>query len=107
MQLRMQREAQVEARSLIDATEAALAADGKALLSPPERAAIARLIYALADIIETGNDSTDGATDGAVRALKLATAALNAATQDFAARRMDASVQRAFAGQRVDLLEGI
>ena len=103
MQLRMQREAQVEARSLIDATEAALAEDGKALLSPPERAAIARLIYALADIIETGDDSTEGA----VRALKLATAALNAATQDFAARRMDASVQRAFAGQRVDLLEGI
>ena len=103
MQLRMQREAQVEARSLIDATEAALAEDGKALLSPPERAAIAHLIYALADIIETGDD----ATAGTVRALKLATAALNAATQDFAARRMDASVQRAFTGQRVDLLEGI
>ena len=103
IQLRMQREAQVEARSLIDATEAALAGDGKALLSPPERAAIAHLIYALADIIETGDD----ATAGTVRALKLATAALNAATQDFAARRMDASVQRAFAGQRVDLLEGI
>ena len=103
IQLRMQREAQVEARSLIDATEAALAGDGKALLSPPERAAIARLIYSLADIIETGDDSTEGA----VKALKLATAALNAATQDFAARRMDASVQRAFAGQRVDLLEGI
>ncbi len=103
MQLRMQREAQIEARSLIDATEAALAEDGKALLSPPERAAIARLIYALADIIETGDD----ATDSAANALKLATAALNAATQDFAARRMDASVQRAFAGQRLDLLEGI
>jgi molecular chaperone HscA len=107
MQLRMQREAQVEARSLIDATEAALAEDGKTLLSPPERAAIARLIYALADIIETGDESSDGATNDIVKALKLATAALNAATQDFAARRMDAGVQRAFAGQRVDLLEGV
>jgi molecular chaperone HscA len=100
MQLRMLREAQVEARRLIDATEAALAEDGEALLSPPERAAIARGIYAVADIIETGFD----APDGGVKALKAATDALNAATREFAARRMDASVRRAFAGQSVDLL---
>jgi molecular chaperone HscA len=100
MQLRMLREAQVDARRLIDATEAALAEDGEALLSPPERAAIAQGIYAVADIIETGGD----ATDGGIKALKIATDALNTATRDFAARRMDASVRRAFAGQSVDLI---
>jgi molecular chaperone HscA len=100
MQLRMLREAQVEARRLIDATEAALAEDGEALLSPPERAAIVQRMYAVADIIETGFD----APDGGLKALKSATDALNAATREFAARRMDASVRRAFAGQSVDLL---
>jgi molecular chaperone HscA len=103
MQLRQLREAQVEARSLIDASEAALTEDGKAMLSPPERAQITKLIYALADLIETSDD----AADDSLPALKQATAALNAATRDFAARRMDASVQRALAGQRVDRLQGI
>ena len=82
---------------------AALAEDGAALLAPPERAAIARLVYALADIIETGGDAPDGGTT----ALKTATDALNAASAQFAARRLDASVRRAFSGQRVDLLEGV
>ena len=103
MQLRQLREAQVEARSLIDASQAALSEDGKALLSPPERTQISKLIYALADLIET----SDEAADDSLPALKQATAALNAATRDFAARRMDASVQRALAGQRVDQLQGI
>jgi molecular chaperone HscA len=98
MQVRMLREAQVEARRLIDATEAALAADGETLLAPPERMIIASHIYALADIIETGSE----AADGGLQALKSATDALNQATQEFAARRMDASVQRAFAGQHLD-----
>jgi molecular chaperone HscA len=98
MQVRMLREAQVEARRLIDATEAALAADGETLLAPPERMIIASHIYALADIIETGSE----AADGGLQALKAATDALNQATQEFAARRMDASVQRAFAGQHLD-----
>lgn len=99
MQLRMHREAQVEARSLIDASEAALAEDGKTLLAPPERCAIADLIYALADLIET-----DDATEEHVKLLKTATQALNAATQEFANRRMDASVQRALAGQHIGQL---
>jgi molecular chaperone HscA len=99
----MLREAQVDARRLIDATEAALAEDGKALLSPPERAVIAHGIYVVADLIETGSD----AADGGIKALKTATEALNTATREFAARRMDASVRRAFGGQRIDLLEGM
>jgi len=36
------------------------------------------------------------------RALAAATAALNAATQAFAARRMDRGVARALTGQRID-----
>ena len=96
MQLRMHREAQVEARSLIDASEAALAEDGKTLLAPPERTTIADLIYALADLIEA-----DDATEEHVKLLKTATQALNDATREFANRRMDASVQRALAGQHI------
>ena len=98
MEMRMLREAQVEARRLVDATEAALAEDGEALLSPPERFLIASHIYAVADIIETGS----GAPDEGLQALKAATDALNQATQEFAARRMDASVRRAFAGRYLD-----
>ena len=94
MKLRTLREAQVEARRLIDATEAALAQDGEELLAPPERGAIARHIYALAEIVETGGDSP--------RELKAAADALNAATQAFAARRMDASVKRALSGRSLE-----
>jgi molecular chaperone HscA len=101
MRMRALREAQVEARRLIDATEAALAADGQALLSPPERVIIVQLLYVLADIIETGS----GEADGGSADLKVATDALNAATCEFASRRMDACVQRAFAGQRIEKLE--
>ena len=95
MKIRMLREAQVEARRLIDATEAAIHEDGEALLAPPEREAIHKDIYALADIIETGGEESNAA-------LKAATARLNRTTQAFAARRMDASVKRAMAGQRLE-----
>jgi molecular chaperone HscA len=98
MKMRMLREAQVGARQLIDATEAALDEDGETLLSPPERMLVTSHIYMLADIIETGVE----ANDDNIRALKNATDALNDATQEFAARRMNASVQRALSGQRLD-----
>jgi len=98
MQLRAFREAQVEARRLLDATDAALAEDGDALLAPPERADIASHIHALAELLETGS-STDGS---ALTALKSATDALNRATQEFAGRRMDARVQQALAGFSVE-----
>jgi len=95
MRIRMLRENQVEGRRLIDATAAALAEDGNELLSPPERVEIAHYMHALADIIETGGDDS-------VKPLKAACNALNRATQEFAARRMDASVKRTLAGQRLD-----
>ena len=109
MRLRLLREAQVDARRLIDATEAALAADGATLLAPPERMLIVSHLYLLADVIETGA-AADDASEAAVSALKNASEALNVATRDFAARRMNASVAQAFSGQRMaalaDRLEG-
>jgi len=95
LQQRRLRESQVEARRLLDATEAALAQDGEALLTPPERTAINELLYAVADILESGDQSSFGE-------LQAATDTLNEATRDFAARRMNASVQRALAGRRLD-----
>nr|AGE14112.1 Fe-S protein assembly chaperone HscA [uncultured prokaryote]AGF34087.1 Fe-S protein assembly chaperone HscA [uncultured bacterium DX-1A-14] len=95
MQTRMLREAQIDARRLIDATSAALAEDGVTLLSPIERTEVERSMYSLADIIETGGgDSLDS--------LKRATDALNRVTEPFAARRMDASIKRILAGQRLE-----
>jgi molecular chaperone HscA len=86
-------EAQVEADQLVLATRNALAADGD-LLGPDERAAVDA---ALADVARcrAGTDR---------RALAAATQALNRATVDFAARRMDRGVARALTGQRVDAL---
>jgi len=94
-QVRALREAQVEGRQLIDATEAALAQDGAVLLAPQELEAINQALHALANVVETG-----GPDSGA--ALRAATEALNLGTQDFAARRMNASVQRALAGRRLE-----
>jgi len=94
MKVRMLREAQVEARRLIDATEAALAKDGEELLAPPERTTITCHIYTLAEIIETGSNN--------INTLKAAADALNTATQAFAERRMDASVKRALSGRRLE-----
>jgi molecular chaperone HscA len=86
-------EAQVEADQLIAATRTALAVDGD-LLAADERAAVDS---ALADIARC-RDATDH------RALVAATHALNRATAEFAARRMDRGVARALTGQRVDAL---
>ncbi len=93
---RMLREAQVEARRLIDATEAALVADGAALLAPPEREQLQKAIYALAELLETD--------EGDTRKIRAATDALNLASADFAARRMDASIKRALAGRSLETL---
>jgi molecular chaperone HscA len=86
-------EAQVEADQLVMLTGAALAADGD-LLSPAERRAIDG---ALAEILRL-RDGNDG------KALVAATDALNRATGEFAARRMDRGVARALTGRSVDAL---
>ena len=87
-------EHRVEAQRLLDATATALGEDG-ALLSGEERAGIDGAIAALRAVLP----STDP------RAIKLATDALNRATEEFAGRRMDAGVRRALAGRRVESLD--
>jgi molecular chaperone HscA len=90
MHARALREQQVEARRLIEATEAALAEDGE-LLSPEERTEVDRAVMALRTLAN-GNDH---------RAIKAGIDALNAVTRDFAARRMDRSIKKALAGHKI------
>jgi molecular chaperone HscA len=91
MQARALREAQVEAQRLLEATAAALMADGD-LLDAEERAAIDGLTAQLA-YRAAGSDhaAINGALD-----------ALGKGTDEFAARRMDRSIRAALAGRRVD-----
>ncbi len=94
MQLRALREAQVDARRMLDATETALHADA-ALLSAPEIHAIHIAMYRVGDMLET---------EAPLANLRRATAALGSATDEFAARRMNASISQALAGQTMDSL---
>ncbi len=94
-QARMLREAVVDAQRLIEAIQAALAEDGETLLSADERQQINAHIDTLLALCQ-GDDS---------QAVKQATEALNHATEAFAAKRMDASVQKALAGKNLDSLE--
>jgi molecular chaperone HscA len=85
------REAQVEAQRLIEATQSALQ-DTADLLSTLERAHIDAAMARLQAVI-MGDDR---------RAIDAAMQALSAATNEFAARRMNQSVQRALAGRKID-----
>jgi molecular chaperone HscA len=93
MQARALAEAQVDADQIAAATETALATDGE-LVGADERAAIDA---ALARLRRVRNGTDHLALRGAVEAL-------NHATGEFAARRMDRTVSRALTGQRVDAL---
>ncbi|MDR2128414.1 MAG: Fe-S protein assembly chaperone HscA [Burkholderiaceae bacterium] len=95
MLLRALREAQIDARRLLDATEAALAQDAAALLAPPELQAIRQAMFKLAEQLEAQATAEE---------LKRAANALAAATEEFAARRMNASIQRALSGRALDSL---
>ncbi|GAB6849400.1 Fe-S protein assembly chaperone HscA [Paraburkholderia kururiensis] len=91
MRARALREAQVEAQRLIEATGAALAADGE-LLDAAERAELDRLVAGLREVA-AGEDAD---------AIEAATQALSEGTDEFAARRMDKGIKRALAGRRLD-----
>ena len=86
-------EAQVEADQLIAATGAALASDGD-LLRDDER----RFIDAVLADVATARAGDDH------HAIRAAIDRLNAATAEFAARRMDRGVRNALAGKRIDAL---
>ena len=84
-------EQQVEASRVLESLQGALAEDA-ALLSEQESTAIAQAMAALQQQMQ-GSDP---------HAIEAAIKALDAQTQDFAARRMDASIRRALAGHSVD-----
>ena len=84
------REAQVEAQRLLEATRTALDQDA-ALLSETERSHIESCVAKLQAVL-VGDDR---------RAIDLAMSALSQATAEFAARRMNRSVQRALSGKKI------
>ena len=86
-------EQRVEGQRLLEATRSALQAD-RNLLNEEEAAAIEK---AMADL-----ESVLGGRDH--RAIKRAADALNRATGDFAARRMDEGIRRALAGRKIGSL---
>jgi molecular chaperone HscA len=86
-------EARVEAQRIVAATQGALASDAD-LLDADERATIDAALANVALLADTDDR----------HALTAAVAALNAATEPFAAKRMDRGVARALAGRRVDAL---
>ncbi len=92
MQARMLREQQVEADRVLEALIAALTPDAKQLLSTDELTHLENTMLALANIAK-GDDT---------QAIKDAIAKVDQASQDFAARRMDQSIQQALAGQSVN-----
>ncbi len=92
--LRQLREVQVEARRSVDAVDAALAVDAE-LLSEDERAQIEAALNTVRGLLASEQRG----------ALEQARAALEQATEEFAARRMDAGVRRALAGHRIDEFE--
>jgi molecular chaperone HscA len=104
---RMLREAELDARRLLDATEAALREDGEALLQPREQFEILVAMQGVADQLEQCAEG-EGVTLLEHRdlrsALRAATEALNRATTPFAGRRMDARLRGALTGQRIDQL---
>ena len=84
-------EARVDAEQLIRATDSALKEDG-ALLSDPERT-----------LAETALENLRTETDkGDAEKIRAAVKKLNAATEDFAARRMNRQIRAALEGKRVD-----
>jgi molecular chaperone HscA len=85
------REQQVEADRILESVEGAVAADGE-LLTETERQQIEDAVLHLR--------SARAGTDP--QAIKQGIEALNKASTDFAARRMDASIQSAMAGRKVE-----
>jgi len=92
MEARKLREQQVEADRVIEALNAALAVDGALFLEPAERARI----DAAAAELERLRSSDDP------RAIKQAIEAVEKASADYVARRMDANIRKAMAGHAVE-----
>ncbi|MCK3658608.1 Fe-S protein assembly chaperone HscA [Pasteurellaceae bacterium Pebbles2] len=91
--LRLLAEQRVEARRVIEAVLAALD-DDQELLNAEELSAVKNALVSL-DELQQGTDTL---------AIKQGIKALDVATQEFAARRMDKSIRRALTGKSVDNL---
>lgn len=87
-------EARVDADRLLLATRSAIEQDG-ALLLPGERERIEERMEVLQRTVEAANDAPS---------IEAASQALATETEAFAARRMNAGIQKALAGQRLDTL---
>ena len=94
MHARALNEHRVDAQRLVDVIRGAMAEDGS-LLSAEEMNDIQEKIVFLERAVATPH----------ARAIKVATDALNRATEEFAARRMNASVHRALAGKSIVSLD--
>ncbi|HLX80997.1 MAG TPA: Fe-S protein assembly chaperone HscA [Burkholderiales bacterium] len=94
MRARALNEHRVDAQRLVDATRTGLRDDG-ALLSSQESSSIEEKIRALEQVMNTPDP----------RSIKLASDALNRATEEFAARRMNASVRKVLAGRAISSLD--
>ena len=94
MHARALNEHRVDAQRLIDATRSGLEADG-ALLNSDETKSIEDNIKSLEARLAIADP----------RAIKVASDALNRATEEFAARRMNAGVRRALAGKSIASLD--
>ena len=103
MHARSLREQQVDARRLVEAVQAALAADAD-LLDAEELAAVqAQLSLTEQTIVQTElTYATQAATKDSGDAVHAAVDALSALTEDFAARRMNRSIRAALAGRKLD-----
>jgi len=95
VEARKLREQQVEADRVLEAINAALEEDAEKLLSDEERETIVTSLQALADARE--NESA--------AKIKLAIELADKATADFAAKRMDASINKALSGHTLDEFE--
>ncbi len=92
IQARMLAEQQVDADRVLESVGQALLLDGDALLERGDRAVIDAALATL----RTCRHGSD------VDAIKAAISAVDHATADFAARRMDASIRKALQGQQID-----
>jgi molecular chaperone HscA len=95
IQARQLREKQVDAQALLAGVEAALAKDGEKLLSPTEINDLEQVLEKLRKVA-FGDDE---------RAISLQIENTSKASDEFAARRMDASIKEALSGKSLDALE--
>ncbi|MDY7219941.1 Fe-S protein assembly chaperone HscA [Denitrificimonas sp. JX-1] len=95
-QARALQEQRVDAERLLETVRTALEVDAEALLSAKERSDIAASMEAL-ESVRHGDD---------VNAIARHIQQLNHATNEFATRRLDATVKAALAGRQLDEMEG-